>query len=372
MSLPADDRRPRSPRPALLESLERRQFLCAWDGIGHAAAWAARVSTATAEGGATATLEHGDGTALPVDDVVTAPLTWSTKASMPQRREEGANAVINGRLYVFGGFYDHTFNGTGRVDAYNPATNTWQQRASMPEAITHAASLTINGEAWLFGGYVGKDPGPATKKVYIYNPNTNAWRRGPDMPMSRGAAAAAQVGSNVYVFGGRNLDRSYDIPQTFALNLTTNTWSTKANLPNPRNHIAGAAHDGRVYAIGGQHFEASSAVNQRSVHRYDPANNTWTSVASLPFAVSHNVASTFTYNGRIIVVGGETAHNVASGKVLVYEPWRNAWRSPGSLPEARRAPQAGIINGKLYVAGGSIRGGQRGDLWVSNSLDSVL
>lgn len=358
--------------PAMLECLEPRKLLCDWHGIGHAAAWAREVSQLNAHQLTPTPPDEGEDVRPRVENLARTSLTWSWKQSMPQRREEGANAVLNGRLYVFGGFYDHTFNGTGRVDAYNPSTNSWQQRASMPEAITHAASLTINGEAWLFGGYVGKDPGPATKRVYIYNPNSNSWRRGPDMPFSRGAAAAARLGDNVYVFGGRNLDRTYDVAPTFAFNLKTNTWSTKANLPNPRNHLAAAEIGGKIYAIGGQHREASKAVNQRSVHRYDPATNTWSSVASLPFAQSHNLASTFAYNGRIIVVGGETAHNVAAGRVLVYEPWRNTWRDAGGLPEARRAPQAGIINGKLYVAGGSIRGGQRGDLWVSNSLDSIL
>lgn len=341
------------------EPLERRRMLCA------------AIDAAPAD----APLDESDlGMAATKVDGVAAreSLSWTTGASMPQRREEGASAVLNGRLYAFGGFYDHTFDATGRVDAYNPATNTWQQRASMPEAITHAPTVVIGGEAWIFGGYVGKDPGPATRRVYIYNPNTNAWRRGPDMPFARGAAAAARVDDRVYVFGGRDLTRTADVPQTFEYNIKSGAWAVRADLPNPRNHIAGAAVGGKVFAIGGQHNEASAAVNQRSVHRYDPVTNTWTAVASLPFAMSHNVASTFEYQGRIITVGGETSHNVATSAVLLYEPWRNRWRTLTSLPQERRAPQAGIINGKLYVAGGSIRGGQRSDLYISNVLDGVI
>lgn len=340
------------------EALERRQLFCDLHGVPPLA----YRDASSGEGDLT---QHYNVAAR-------ESLRWSSGPSMPQKREEGASAVLNGRLYVFGGFYDWTFNATGRVDAFNPATNSWQQRAWMPEAITHAPAIVINGEAWIFGGYVGKDPGPSTKKVYIYNPNSNSWRRGPDMPFSRGAAAAARVGDKVYVFGGRDLSRTYDVRQTFEYNIKSGAWSIKADMPNPRNHIAGAAVNGKVYAIGGQHGEARDAVNQRSVHRYDPSSNTWTSVASLPFAVSHNFASTFEYQGRIIMVGGETSHNVATSKVLLYEPWRNAWRSLTGLPEERRASQAGIINGKLYVAGGSIRGGQRANLFVSSLLDSAL
>jgi hypothetical protein len=92
----------------------------------------------------------------------------------------------------------------------------------------------------------------------------------------------------------------------------------------------------------------------------------------MPSAVSHNVSSTLVHNGRIIVIGGEVTHNVATARTLVYEPWTNRWKTLTGLPEARRASQAGIIDGKIYVAGGSIRGGQRADLYVSNLLDDVL
>jgi N-acetylneuraminic acid mutarotase len=299
-------------------------------------------------------------------------LNWTRSINMPQAREEGASAVLNNKLYAFGGFFDSTFNPTTRSDRFDPVKNQWKQVRSMPEAITHAPTIVINNEAWLFGGYVGKDPGPATAKVYVYNPISDTWRRGPDMPAARGAAAAARVGDFVYVFGGRNLNRIAEVAQAFALHIPSGTWSTRANMPNPRNHLAGVAVGGLVYAVGGQLNEASNAINQRTVSRYNPASDTWTAAADLPFARSHNVASTFSFKGRIVVAGGETAHNIASGKVLLYEPWNDSWRSLRDLPDIRRAPQAGIINGKLYVAGGSIRGGQRGDLFVSSTLDAIL
>jgi len=44
----------------------------------------------------------------------------------------------------------------------------------------------------------------------------------------------------------------------------------------------------------------------------------------------------------------------------------------GNLPAARRATQSGIINGRLYVGGGSIVGSQKYDVWMSSPLDSVL
>jgi N-acetylneuraminic acid mutarotase len=354
----------------LCEQLEARHLLC----DTHAAAFA---RTPTAANFAAVAVRVSKAAGVDVDSIAlpaapSAELSWTTRAAMPQKREEGASAVLGGKLYVFGGFYDWTFTGTGRTDAYDPSTNTWTQRATIPLALTHAPATVINGEAWLFGGYVGKDPGPPTNRVYIYNPTSNTWRRGPDMPAARGAGAVALVGNTVYYVGGRNADRSADVAATWALNVSSNTWSIKANLPNPRNHIAAATVDGSVYAIGGQWNEASSAINQDDVHRYDPPSNTWSVVASLPQAMSHSFASTFAYNGQIFVAGGEISHNVSTAKVLKFSPRSNEWTQVGLLPAARRAGEAGIINGKIYFAGGSIVGSQKTDVWMSSLLDSVL
>lgn len=358
-------------KPIAFEVLEPRQLMCDTHQLElsrnpSAASFALVAADANQQAAANA--------ATPISSAAgeNVRLTWSSKKSMPQKREEGASAVLSGKLYVFGGFYDHTFTGTGRVDAYDPASNTWSQKKSIPEAITHAPSLVINGEAWLFGGYVGKDPGPPSKKVHIYNATSNTWRRGPDMPDVRGAGAVAQVGQTVYFFGGRGPGRTFDVPEMYALDLSTNTWSIKANLPNPRNHIAGIAVDGYVYAVGGQWQEASQAVNQDDVHRYDPTTNSWTEVASIPLAVSHNTASIFSYNGRIVMAGGEKAHNVSTARVYSYSPVKDRWDFLGDMPAARRAPAAGIINDRIYLAGGSLVGSQKYDLYMSAPLSTVI
>ena len=50
--------------------------------------------------------------------------TWETGAPMPQSRQELATGVINGKVYVIGG-YDADAHSTGTVQVYNPTTNTW-------------------------------------------------------------------------------------------------------------------------------------------------------------------------------------------------------------------------------------------------------
>ena len=58
---------------------------------------------------------------------------WTTRASKPTALTASDAAVINGILYVVGGF-----NSSGLpsnvVEAYNPATDTWTTVAPMPTA----------------------------------------------------------------------------------------------------------------------------------------------------------------------------------------------------------------------------------------------
>src|SRR5258708_6683079 len=58
----------------------------------------------------------------------TAANKWTTAAPLPTAVTDGTGAVVNGILYVIGGY-----NGTNTLNtvyAYNPSTNTWTSKAS--------------------------------------------------------------------------------------------------------------------------------------------------------------------------------------------------------------------------------------------------
>ena len=62
-------------------------------------------------------------------------------------------------------------------------------------------------------------------------------------------------------------------------------------------------------------------------------------------------------NGRIIVIAGQILDGkriFAGSNIWALED--SEWKTVGKLPEPRIAPAAGIIDGKLYVSGGSFDG----------------
>ena len=316
------------------------------------------------------TLAGGTGYSVGSPSAVSAPLldndsnnslgtlSFRSIASNPMARAEALGGAVNGKLYVLGGL--HTVNGKivaiKRCDVYDPATNTWRRLRDMPfTPITHAGTAIDGKYIWFVGNYLGNHPGPGNKAVYRYDTSTDSWKRGPDLPLDRGAGAAAIAGRKLHYFGGLGADRGADQSDHFVLNLDNigAGWQRKASLPSGRNHVSGAAVNGKVYVIGGQTDEEDNQTALKSVYRYDATTNKWTQVASLPTVRSHTTEATFTYKGRIIVVGGEVAAGTPRREVFAYDPATNKWSQIGLLPSARSTMVAGIINGKLYASTGN-------------------
>jgi N-acetylneuraminic acid mutarotase len=281
--------------------------------------------------------------------------SWDTLAQAPIGRSEAQGAAVGGRLYVFGGFFSGTIT-TARSDVYDATANTWTRLPDLPEELTHSAAVADGNTIWLLGGYVDDHPGPATRSVWKFDTVSRTYTRGPQLPAPRGAGAAAIAGRQLHFFGGTSRvagsTADPDQPHHWVLNLDGGTaWSTRANLPNPRNHLTGAAVDGKIYAIGGQHNENENTGLQSDVHRFDPATNVWTKVASMPKARSHVVS--VVRDGQIVVLGGTNPGNTASSDVTAYSPGDNTWSKLPSLAGGRKTPVAANIGGVVHLTGGS-------------------
>lgn len=292
----------------------------------------------------------------PVSQPVSAG--WSQAAAMPIARTEAQQAIKNGLLYVFGGFYNSGWDATKRVDVFDPTANTWTRLPDMPVAVTHAATVVDGNNVILAGGFVGDDPGPATKDVWMFNVNSKAWSKLPSLPAARGGGGAGIVGTKLYFFGGgtRNasLQHDADYGTTWELDLANpaSGWKTKASMPTPRNHLAFAAVGGKVYAIGGQILNRENTGNQTVVHAYNPATNTWTQAASLPLPLGHTHAGTIVQDGRIVMAGGVTSGYTTTNQILSYDPGSNVWTHVRTMPVFRKSVNLMIHAGQLYVVGG--------------------
>lgn len=287
-----------------------------------------------------------------------AKITWSTVTAAPIPRNEGMSAVVNGKMYVFGGVDSQ--GPILRSDVYTPGSNSWSRLPDLPKRITHAQPVVDGQYVWLVGGYVGTGNGWeqlwATREVWRFDTVSQKWSAMAQLPTARGSGASVLLGRNLHYFGGGDSSRR-DVSEHYVLNLddTSAGWSQRAAMPNARTHLAGAVIGGRIYAIGGQHGVDNAAVCQTEVDVYDLATNKWTKVGSMPRTLSHHTAATFTLNGRIVVLGGEISPGVFSKYAISYNPSTNTWTTLDNLPAARTSLAAGVVNGVVYASGGSLQ-----------------
>ena len=117
-------------------------------------------------------------------------------------------------------------------------------------------------------------------------------------------------------------------------------WSSRAPLPLARTEVAATAFGREIVVVGG--FVEGGGSTGR-VDLYEPSSDTWRSGPDLPAGVNH--ASAVVARGRLYVVGGYGAER--SAFVLSGNSWKTL-----SLPSPRAAAGAAAVRGTVYVVGG--------------------
>lgn len=281
-------------------------------------------------------------------------IRWNTVAPS-FGRSEAQSVVVDGKLYVFGGYINTTYTPTRRVDVYNPINNTWTRIADLPIGLTHSGTAVDGKNIYLAGGYPAKLTGGqsfTTQDVWKYNVETNTWSSMPPLPEARGSGGLEILNRQLHFFGGSDIKRA-DKRDHWKLSLNGGTrWISATSLPSVRNHMGEAVVDGKLYAIGGQVTQEHTGA-QGTAYRWNPATDTWTTVASLPRARSHIAGATFVMGNQIIVIGGIAASGRHVSDVTAYNPEFNSWQALTPLPVNISSGVGGHIGNQIFSTTGN-------------------
>ena len=152
----------------------------------------------------------------------------------------------------------------------------------------------------------------------------------------------------IHVVGGGNAQST--IPDHDVYDPATDTWGSLAPLPRGVGSPALAAFAGKLYAIGGR----SGRGDFGTVEIYDPATNTW---SKGPPIEPRGTAGAVAYCGAIYVFGGESQdQGVSLGDVLRWTG-TGAWEQVSSMPTARNFARAVAFGDAIYVVGGGRKPG---------------
>jgi hypothetical protein len=109
---------------------------------------------------------------------------------------------------------------------------------------------------------------------------------------------------------------SEPIRTLFRYSPTTNFWSWKRPAPHYHANGAGGVINGKFYVAGGAGVAA--------LDRYDPATDTWTTLAPLPKAGTARGAA---LQGKLYVVVETGTYPTIVRRAYAYDPATNKWTS---------------------------------------------
>lgn len=91
---------------------------------------------------------------------------------MPTSRRAVTTSVVDGKIYVIGGYLDPAvsgYPGVTTVEVYDPATDTWTTAPDMPKGRFAPRSSVVDGKIYVIGG-MGYWIGGAYRIVEEYDP----------------------------------------------------------------------------------------------------------------------------------------------------------------------------------------------------------
>ncbi len=265
-------------------------------------------------------------------------LAWASRAPLPTPRSEVASAVLDDKIFLIGGFTASGQN-SNTVQVYDSARDLWEAMPALPQARDHAMAAALAGRVYVFGGGLGD----ATRTTFAFDEAARAWSRKADMPFRRTAGGAAVLGDRILIAGGAG-----DSPQeTMVYDPATDRWSAGPALPAPREHLAVVSAGGAVYVIAGRWDLAPKDANEV----LDSLSGRWRVLAPIPTPRGGTAGGVV--NGRIYVAGGEAFDPSRTfPQVEVYDPSTNVWMKAPDLPTPRHGLAVQGVGDTLYVIGG--------------------
>lgn len=263
---------------------------------------------------------------------------WTARANMITARWGAASAVVNGRIYVFGGVGSNGLP-SSRCEEYDPAENSWRVLADMPTARYQLAGAAVGGKIYAIGGFNNVS---ALATVQVFDPETNTWSDAAPMPTARYGMGAVVVNGKIYVLGGAGgawaRNEMYDPVE--------NTWTPKSSMSTQRQALAVAAIGSLVFTIGGN----NGAIHSDLVEVYNTNTELWDMGPRISSARSS--MAVVSSGGNIYLFGGRGSNIDYLATTEIYNVFTNTWTQGSPLATPRRDLTAAMVDGTALVIGG--------------------
>jgi N-acetylneuraminic acid mutarotase len=277
---------------------------------------------------------------------------WKILADIPHPQIGCGGVVLNNKLHIIGGA---TLVGgaSNAHQVYDPATNSWSEKAPLPDKSGWPAVAVLNDRIYVFGGDRKGIDARQTDKCFVYDPAKDAWSEIAPLHAPRSYAAATAIGEFIYVYGARTLTRDVDDLSMYRYDPEDNTYTRMADLPEAARFITQGVYNGNIYVL---HGETSKEVMADGVLQYDIVHNSWrklnvSRIVKSKWTLTQH-SSHVTKGTRLYVAGGKPPEAKRTPLVTYFDMQTKKFGEVDPLPAGRCCGAGGVINDSLYLAGG--------------------
>uniref|UniRef100_A0A0A9ZET0 Kelch-like protein diablo n=1 Tax=Lygus hesperus TaxID=30085 RepID=A0A0A9ZET0_LYGHE len=260
---------------------------------------------------------------------------WRHLTSIPHVEQcNFGTAVLHNDLYVVGGCFNQSLQENIHPFGfrYSPRRDSWSTMAPMQRERCRFSLNVVSDSLYAVGG-VSEGDGPVAE-CERYDPSTDSWERVCPLPGPSTQHAAATLDNYLYVSGG--LDRDVVLNTVKRYDCEQDRWDIMPPLLTPRADHSMLSLQGRLYICGGwlEDEMTGSRVLVDSIDRYDPNDDRWTRVATVPTPRYHS--GIVAYNNKIYFIGGyhsDAMFDTAAAVTECYDLGTGVWTSEEKYPQ---------------------------------------
>lgn len=256
------------------------------------------------------------------------------------------SAVIDGKIYIVGGWNDINSMGIASTEIYDPETDSRSSRANMRFQRGGLTVESVNNKLYAIGGAINWTTNDVCNIVEEYDLGKNSWSIKNEMPGKRGWHSSCVLNDKIYIIGG--LDINTFVTSNLVYDPKTDIWDSIAPLNHQRQQASCCVHDNKIYVFGG--FNGNLSWEART-EVYDPSADTWSVTSLIPGAFSSHHA--FMYGNKIYIIGGGgITDDIYSEPVWMFDPVYNIWQEMEDMPADFMGSTQQIIDDNVYIFGG--------------------
>lgn len=126
---------------------------------------------------------------------------WKQMKSMDIARGGSVSCVIDSMIFVSGGTSSSLVT-LSKAGAQHISSNDWAALKNIPVNLYESNAEVINGKIYVTGGWRSGNPWFTTDKTFEYDPVNNSWETKKECPKKSGENISCVFHDKLYFFGG--------------------------------------------------------------------------------------------------------------------------------------------------------------------------